>query len=84
MKNADATSSRVNGIQVTGIQTDSLGSGTAQPAAMYKIRVDMTTRSENTYDIGAVSLGPDGTETKNESDYGSADDDDIRTWTKKK
>lgn len=80
----DATSSRINGIQVSGIQTDSLGSGATKPAAMYKIRVDMKTRSENTYDIGAVSFGPDGIETKNESQYGSAEDDDIRTWTKKK
>jgi len=80
----DATASRINGIQVSGVQTDSLGSGTTQPAAVYKIRVDMRTRSENTYDIGAISFGPDGTETKNESQYGSPEDDDIRTWTKKK
>jgi len=77
------SSSRID-VALEGIATASLGAGSGMSPALYRITVKVRTQAENTYDIGAVSFGPDGVETKSESAYGSVEDDDIRSWTKQK
>jgi len=66
-------------IKVEPLKTATRGIGKV-PAMAYKITASLSQKRSSTYDIGALSYGPNGVDNT-DSGVGQKDDD-IRTWTK--